>query len=81
VYPAACFAGTRTVPFGSGQYPVPEGAEELLRILYGDYMRIPPESERTCKKHAFLVDLTRDQTYYKDRWDGMTFETVTRSIR
>ena len=81
VYPADCFASETLLPLGDEYYPCPVGSVQLLEILYGDYMRIPPESERACKKHAILVDLTRDHTCYKERWDGMTFETVTRSIR
>lgn len=81
VYPASCFGGTKLLPFGDGQYPAPAGAEELLGILYGDYMRIPTEEERGCKKHALLVDLKKDYHCYSDYRDGMTFETVTRSIR
>jgi len=81
VYPSACFAGTKPLPLGQARYPAPVGAEELLGILYGDYMRIPSEEERGCKKHAILVDLTRDYRCYSGYRDGMTFETVTRSIR
>lgn len=81
VYPASCFAGARPLPFGDGWYPAPAGAEELLGILYGDYMRIPSEEERSSKKHALLVDLNKDYHCYSDYRDGMTFETVTRSIR
>lgn len=81
VYPASCFAGTELLPLGDERYPCPAGAARLLEILYGDYMRIPSEEERGCKKHALLVDLTRDYSEYSGYRDGMTFETVTRSIR
>ena len=81
VYPSACFSDTAMGMFDSGEYPIPVGYEALLKILYGDYMRIPPESERTCKKHTILVDLTRSWLEYDHYRDNIKFETVTRSIR
>lgn len=81
VYPRACFVETVMQPFEDGAYPVPSGYDALLKILYGDYMRIPSEEERKCKKHAILVDLTRSWQEYEDYRDGMKFDIVTRSIR
>ena len=81
VYPSACFGGTEHLPLGEERYPCPTGWAQLLEILYGDYMRIPSEEERSCKKHALLVDMTRDYTEYTGYRDGQVFETVTRSIR
>ena len=34
------------VPFEGQLFPVPGNAEELLTRVYGDYMKLPPESER-----------------------------------
>lgn len=81
VYPAACFAGAVMQTFGSGEYPAPVGFDPLLKILYGDYMRIPPEEDRKCKRHTVLVDLSRSWQEYAHYRDGMEFEFVTRSIR
>jgi len=81
VYPSAIFAETVGLPFAEGEYPVPAGFDELLKILYGDYMRLPPEADRKCKKHAVLVDLTKSWREYEHYRDGMEFEIQTRSIR
>ena len=34
------------VPFENYSFPIPEQADEYLRIRYGDYMKLPPEEER-----------------------------------
>ena len=81
VFPGNCFEDPARLSFAQGQYPVPGRYESLLRVLYGDYMQIPPEEERKCKEHALLVDLTRDYPYYKDYRNGMRFDVKTKSIR
>ena len=48
---------------------------------YGDYMELPPEEDRKCKKHAILVDTERNYTEYAHYRDGMKFDILTRSIR
>jgi len=81
VYPEKCFERTVDLPFESGMFPAPAEYDVLLKILYGDYMKLPTEAERAQKKHALLVDLTRSYEEYKDYRDGMEFDTLTRSIR
>ncbi|MBQ9968600.1 MAG: LicD family protein [Oscillospiraceae bacterium] len=81
VYPAAAFGETRTVGFDGLEVLAPQDPDRLLRILYGDYMRIPPPEERKCKQHAILVDLTRSYEHYAHYRDDMTFDVHTRSIR
>lgn len=81
VYPRNCFDRLVVMPFEGGEFPVSERYDELLRILYGDYMRIPSEDERKCKKHAILVDLCNSYESYEGYRDGMKFEVETRSIR
>lgn len=81
VYPAACFDNAERISFEAGSFPIPGQYDELLKILYGDYMKLPSEEERKCKQHAILVDLKRSYEHYKNHRDGMKFETQTRSIR
>lgn len=81
VYPSCCFAGAVQTAFADSNYPIPVGYDALLKILYGDYMRIPPEEERLCKRHSILVDLRKSWQEYEHYRDGMAFEIRTRSIR
>ena len=81
VFPAEYFAECMELPFGDGCYCVPRRYDELLKTLYGDYMRIPDEQERRCKKHVELVDLTHSYEYHKAYHDGMTFDASVKSIR
>lgn len=81
VFPADFFESTTQMRFENGVFSVPKKYDALLSVLYGDYMRIPPEAERKCKKHAILVDLTRSYEHYKTYRDGMKFDVFTRSIR
>ncbi|MCD2492275.1 LicD family protein [Lacrimispora sp. NSJ-141] len=40
------FNKTVYVSFEDEQYPIPEKYDDCLKALYGDYMKLPPESER-----------------------------------
>ncbi len=80
-FPADWFSRRVEVPFDRGSYWAPAGYDNVLKVLYGDYMTIPPEADRKCKEHSILVDLTRSYEHYKTYRDGMKFEVHTRSIR
>lgn len=81
VYPREYFTSETEVEFEGGTYPAPVAPEELLTHLYGDYMRIPPESERGCKVHAEFVDLENSYKKYRGIQNTMAFSEYTRSIR
>ena len=81
VYPADCFAQSVKLPFEGGRFLAPQKYDELLKILYGDYMQLPPAQLRQIKKHAIFVDLQRSYEEYEHYRDNMTFDTHTRSIR
>lgn len=40
--------------FESGMYPVPSSYDEYLTVLYGDYMKLPPENKRSSN-HSFVA--------------------------
>lgn len=49
--PKEWYGTPRYVPFEDGEYPIPQQAEKLLCRIYGDYMTLPPESERGIHHH------------------------------
>ena len=57
VYPAECFDEAVETEFENRRYLIPSGYDELLRIIYGDYMKLPPVAKRKLDKH--LVDVRR----------------------
>ncbi len=81
VYPRSCIAETTRGEFCGQEFSIPCRYDELLTILYGDYMTLPSPEQRKCKEHAILVDLHASQEKYRDYRDGMEFHTYTRSIR
>lgn len=81
IYPARWFSKCVDMTFEDGRFPVAECYDDVLRQLYGDYMRVPSPKERVCKEHAILVDLIHSYEEYRNYRDGMTFDVKTRSIR
>ena len=72
---------TERRPFEDGQFPVSKQFDALLTRLYGDYMGLPPESERAVKTHAMLTDLEHPYTDYLDWQRKQEIKEYTRSIR
>lgn len=81
VYPRSYFTQRTELEFAGGKYPVSEHYDALLRLLYGDYMVLPPEDQRAIKQHAILVDLEHSYEHYRHYRDQMQFDVHTRSIR
>lgn len=80
VYPRTCMDTVR-MQFEDGEFPVSAHAEEMLKIQYNDYLKIPSESERKCKKHAILLDLEKDYTQYLAFQKDYKITDYQRSIR
>lgn len=41
-----CYEGTVLVDFEGAKFKAPQGYDEILRSIYGDYMELPPEEKR-----------------------------------
>lgn len=81
VYPREYFRKVVAKTFEDGEFPIPVHAHELLTILYGDYMQLPPPEERRIKQHAVLIDLDHSYEEYREYQKELKFEVLTRSIR
>ena len=81
VFPREWFVETVNLPFENGEYPISAHYDELLTVLYGDYMTPLPEERRGCKVHAEFVDLSKPYTEYLDWQRCMDFSEYSKSIR
>lgn len=80
VYPRSVLL-TSDARFENGHFSVSKSADELLSILYGDYMTLPDEAHRDIKKHYLKVDLHHSYEDYLDWQREQVIDTYTRSIR
>lgn len=46
VFPKSLFLPVKQINFEGGEYPIMKNYEEYLSLMYGDYMKLPPENER-----------------------------------
>lgn len=60
---------------------VPKLYDEILKKVYGDYMVLPSEEERSIKKHAIFVDTKNSYEVYSELHNDMKFLDRTESIR
>ncbi len=81
IFSRELFTELTEAEFEGELYPVPANYGELLTMLYGDYMTLPPPEERAVKQHAILVDTENSYEKYADYRDGMEFDVLTESIR
>lgn len=61
-FPKELFIGKTDLVFENEHFTVPIGYEEYLKIHFGDYMSLPPESER--HGHVNIVDTKQNYTVY-----------------
>ena len=58
--PENLFDGYTRLPFEDGEYMCFSNWDGYLRAKFGDYMTLPPESERTWKHHPIILDFEHD---------------------
>ncbi|MBR6568073.1 MAG: LicD family protein [Clostridia bacterium] len=81
VFPREYISNRINLDFENKKYPVSAEYDNLLRILYGDYMTLPPPEMQDTKRHVVLVDLSRSYEHYQSLHDNMEFDVLTVSIR
>ena len=81
IYPREYISERSDALFEGKAYPISKHYDKLLKILYGDYMRLPPPEERKVKQHAVLVDLNNSYEKYFDYQRSLSFDDLSRSIR
>ena len=64
-FPADWFRNVAYLKFEGHIMPVPGDYDQYLKISYGDYMELPPESERVARHTAVFIDLEHSYTEYK----------------
>ncbi len=69
------------VDFEGRKFPITAYSDELLSLLYGDYMTPTPKGQREAKRHAEIVDLEHSYEKYIGIQKTMKFKEYTRSIR
>ena len=64
VFPHECLNSFIEIPFESTTIKIPQGWDDMLKKLYGDYMKLPPENERQPRHSGGIVDLERPYKSY-----------------
>lgn len=67
--------------FEEGEFLASSEYDKLLSTMYGSYMTLPSEEERSCKVHAVKVDLNNSYEKYIEWHKEQEFDVLTKSIR
>ena len=65
VFKKEWFDDIKWVPFEDTELPIPVGAEEYLKIRYGNYMELPPEKDRHPEHRIVFMDLHTPYKKYR----------------
>lgn len=65
-FPKEWFEGYAELPFETTSMRCPVDYDAFLTRIFGDYMTLPPESEREVHNEGGLVDLNRSFLYYAE---------------
>ena len=67
-YPKEIFASAVYREFEGEQMPLPAGCDQYLRIVFGDYMQLPPPEKQVAHHDAVFCDLEHSYTRYKGQY-------------
>lgn len=67
VFKKEWFDDVKWVPFEDTELPIPVGAEEYLKIRYGNYMEPPPEKDRHPEHRIVFMDLNTPYKEYRGK--------------
>ena len=48
--------------------PVPVGFDLYLKIVFGDYMKLPPEEKRVTEHDGLIIDTEKSYLEYKGKY-------------
>ena len=71
-YPAGAWREMIRLPFEDAEFSAPACYDGILRTMYGDYMRLPPEEKRRghCGEEDCILDAGRDYRAYRKEMLG-----------
>jgi len=81
IYLREWFEQSVKMRFEDSEFPVSAHYDEMLRVMYGDYMIMPTLEQRVCKRHAAIVDINKPYTFHLEEQRNMKIEKYTESIR
>lgn len=66
MHPANCYTEIIDHEFEGITVKIPVGYDEILSIMYGEYMKLPSVENRGVRHHDIIFDPDRPYTYYMD---------------
>lgn len=67
IVPKSDFEDYVLFPFENYQMRCPVGYHNFLTVMFGDYMKLPPEEERVSCHKADILDLEKPYSYYLEK--------------
>ena len=67
-YPKEIFEGAVYKEFEGVLAPLPQGYDEYLKMAFGNYLELPPESEQVPKHDAVFIDHENSYKNYKGKY-------------
>lgn len=68
IFPKKWFESTVLLPFEDTYIRCPLEWDKYLRCSFGNYMQLPPESERMTHSNDAIVDLDKPFSFYQDKY-------------